>query len=159
MPDFVFPYQAPYPRSCMGWDGDEFRVISVDTNARIIPSEVPTVFNYKDAYRRRAVDLTAAAGVNTLTLAGPGANELLVITTMVAWNAISVATRISMGEITGATPRRVTSMVPAAIGECAIWSGNMYVEIGWTPWCEIQGCVLNDDIFFEATGYLMRIAW
>lgn len=157
--DFMLPHQTPYGRQMMGYDGDNFQVVSIDGARRLIPSVIPTPFNYKNAYHRIGSNLNAAAGWDDLTLIAPGANEVLVITTMYAYDATTNITEIMVGMITGATTYNVQWIAPTAIGQPCRWSGVMICEAGYAPWAGFAGTAAGDDIWFYATGYVMRTAW
>lgn len=159
MADFLIPEQIPNGRQVMGWDGVDFRVLDIDVNARLVPPSIPLYFNYKDAYHQIGSDLNAAVGWDDLTLAGPGANEILVIKTLYAYDATSNITQIFVGMIAGATTYNVHTRFPTAANIPAVWSGTMICEAGFAPWAGFAGTVAGDDIWFTATGYIMRTDW
>lgn len=179
MPLFLYPREAPYPRSFLGWDGQDFRVVSVDVDgdlqADVLESALPAgaataanqatilsrmpswLFNYDDAYHETVTELNAAAVNHWLLTPAPGATEILVITTMVAWDVDTNVTLIIFGMRTGAVSTDVHVYRPTAVGDHAIWSGHMYVAAGYQPQAMFWGTAAGDDIHFHATGYVMNV--
>lgn len=159
MPQDVLPAAAPYPRSMLGWDEIDFRVISVDTDGRVIPSPLVVPFNYVITVRYIVQNLNAAAGWNQLSSAVvPGPNPH-VITNIYAFDLNTAVTNIAVGLWSAGARIWVGYIDTPAIQEPCLWSGHMVVPVGDQVIAGFNGCVLNDDIFLHVVGHEMLLDW
>ncbi len=157
MPQDLFPEFAPYPRSMLGWDGVDFRVIAVDDAGRIITNAGVIPFNYEAYYTVQTANFGAAAGANTLLAPVIGAGDFVVITSISAYDITSAVTSVSVGLFVGGLLYPNGYMDTPAINEPAIFTGRLALPAGHRVGAQFEGCVAGDTIYLSGTGYHMDI--
>lgn len=128
------------------------------TNQATMLTRMPDVlFNYADPYRFRRIEPNAAAPTDDLLTPGSGAGQVLMVTTMYAFNNTTNITEITLGQRAGANVFQVHQGFPTAIGMAVFWRGLMPVQQGYEPWAYFAGNAAGDDLYFDVTGYLMAL--
>ncbi len=157
MPLDVLPDSAPYPRSMLGWDGIDYRVIAVDDAGRIVSNVGVIPFNYRVYYTVQTANFGAAAGANTLNAPVIGAGDFVVITSISAYDITSAVTSVAVGLFVGGLLYRNGYVDTPAINESAIFTGRLVLPPGHRVGAQFEGCVAGDTIYLSATGYHMVI--
>jgi len=177
MVDYILPRQSPNPGAALGWDGTDFRVVTVDAAGnlqvdvvspdglagalqsvatdRLIVRGEDQLFSFKDEYHENVWIDNAAAGNNTILGSVVPVGDVWVITSLLAYNETSACTRIHVGIRVGVMIRFLNHNQTCAVYEAAAWTG-------WVPMCagnrvqsDFVGCVLNDNLSFHIHGFKM----
>ena len=109
--------------------------------------------HYISQIMQRNFTLSAAAGANLLTGAGPSAGEVWVVTGLTAYNDINDEDGVFMGVFDGVNYNWVNSCGTVTAKTMLSWTGEIVLVNGDTPRCYHLGCTLNDDIYFFVYGY------
>lgn len=127
---------------------------SVDTDRLIVRGE-DQLFSFKERIAEQ-VSLTVHAGGNQNLEIGPvPANEVWIITSMLAIDETSAITAIRMGMQTAAglmVARRAETVPMLTPVE---WSGHAYAENPDTVRARFYGTAVNDTLVFWIIGYVM----
>ncbi len=153
MPQDLFPPFSPYPRSLLGWDGVDFRVIRVDDQGTVHARGEDQLFSYRLNYSSLVEVPNAVLGDNNLNCPPCDPDRVLVVTTIVAWNADNACTYLMTGISTGAGSRWVRRAVAPVADSSVEWSGHLYLDEGDFVRAYFRGCVLNDSLSLMVTGY------
>jgi len=108
---------------------------------------------YLGQIMQRNFTLSAAAGANLLTGAGPSAGEVWVVTGLSAYNDNNDEDGVFMGVFDGVNYNWLNSCGAVTAKTMLSWSGEIVLVNGDTPRCYHLGCTLNDDIYFFVYGY------
>jgi hypothetical protein len=147
-------------------DTDEL-VVNVDESA--LPSGAATsanqatviarlqdqVFTYRDNYQDTQAEDNAVAGTNTLDSTTVGADRVVCIRNILAYNIVSTCTVIGLAIRTGAANYWVRRKVTVGIAEEVIYTGALFLNEGDCVRAQFEGCTLNDDLRLTVCGYTM----
>lgn len=157
MANYIYPAQAPMPRSMLAWDGTDFRVPSCTTAARLRVTGEDQLFSYHSQIMGTVALMPAAAGNNTLTGAAVPAGRIWIITAMEAHDDTSPVTSIRFGVGWGGVPYWFSAVVGPAAGIGRDWQGHLYLVQGDFCVALLTGCVAGDAIVFHYAGYAMTL--
>jgi len=115
------------------------------------------VFGSSTPYQERVVNLSAGAGSNALNGSVVPADELWVVTTMVAYNVNTDPSEIYLGLNDGATNHLVERVLAPGVDTPVVWSGHMYMQQGDRAKAYFGGCTANDDLYAFFQGYKMEV--
>lgn len=112
------------------------------------------VFSFSAVYAGVATNLNAAAGGNTLNLAGTPANTIRHVTSIGAQDANTNPTRIVMfAGFSGVSSHVLKDMAGPGAGVFGTWDGHIILRPGDYIFVTFSGCALNDDITVRACGW------
>lgn len=157
MPLDVIPDSAPYPRAALGWDGIDYRVLAVNAAGELVFPGGMIPFNYDRIHHSTTVNFAAGAGVNVLPAPPIAGTEIVVVSSLSAFNITSAVTSIAVGKTVGGQVYVAGYLDTPAIREPAIFNGAMVLAVGEQAWSEFRGCVAGDTIYLHVTGYYMVI--
>ena len=159
MPLDLIPDSAPYPRSLLGWDGIDYRVISVDLEGRVIPSVVPTLYNYDEQYREQVFDLNP--GVVDFVLYGTPcpAGHVYKVTNLYAYDVDTNITSITFGTRLAADHLEIHTCACAVVRDPVMWDGEIWVDPGYMIYALFTGSAVGDDLYLNIHGHLMLSTW
>lgn len=114
------------------------------------------IFGYHDQYNEADVDLTAPAGTVEKLGAQVPAGEIWVVTTAWAYNATRGSVYLLIDLWDGSNIQRLTAGAPVGFNGLGV-KGNIVLKEGdrirWT----FLDTVLNDDLYWGAAGYKMKV--
>lgn len=159
MADYVLPGDAPYPRSALGWDGVDYRVLSINDDARLQAPLVPRVFNHYGQYRQQVVELNP--GVIDYILYGTACpvGLLFKITNIYAFDSTTNITSIHIGTRLGVQLYDIHAYAPTAAGDPLMWNGEIWVDPTYQIFAQYNGSLVGDDLFLNIHGYIMLGVW
>ena len=178
MPE-IQPTGAPYPRTVLGWDGTDWRVVAVDGLGRLqmdvlsnanLDGALQSVgtdrlnvrgedqlFSYKEEYIWAVKALAVGAGHQVLDSNVVAGGEARVLTNVIAYNDVTVNTYMYLATRRGIVNWQFSRTMSPVIGEGLQWSGHIYLPAGDLIRAYFRDCVANDNLYMFLHGYEMTL--
>ena len=128
-----------------GWDGSAWR-------------KLPLMFGYSEVYHEKVSDMNATVTSDALVGSAVPAEEIWVVTSVVAYDKTTNVTQISASVTDDVTWWPFAQLFPTAAEEYLQWSGMVVLEQGDRIYVGFNGTIAGDDIYLNIHGYKMKIA-
>lgn len=116
-----------------------------------------TPVNYREALFVQTSDVDADAGVNHLSIQGPGEDEVWVIDHVSAWNDTSGNTTTIIYVVLGSNSQLVAIQVAAPADQKLVKQGPIHLSNDFSIKATFINCTAGDDIYLQISGYVMEL--
>ena len=114
-------------------------------------------FEYADQLVGQVTDASASAGANLLESGTVPAGEIWVVTALSTRNNISTVSARLLGIKHAGTYHWLAGDAGGAAYSALSWAAQLIAIEDDLLAATLRGCTLNDDIFFDYAGYIMRL--
>jgi hypothetical protein len=166
MANRVYPTVLPNPVTPLGYDGADFRALLVDVSGKLLvaPSTLPGIntynnvlFGFHECYSENGYLANAVAGLNTVTLAVVPAGHGLVLQNVWALNLNNICRIVLNIRVTGLMHCLRDTVTVAAL-QIIMENTEHVLREGDRVEVYFNGCTLNDDLSWGASGYFFLTA-
>ncbi|KKN29055.1 hypothetical protein LCGC14_0848110 [marine sediment metagenome] len=112
---------------------------------------------FSAVWRERVVNLSAAAGVNTLSTTAVPAGKLYIVRSIAAFDLDSATGTDHLSVVAGGTLFALLRIPALAADTDMHFHGKLILEEGDVIRATFGGCTLNDDIFLLAQGWEVTV--
>jgi hypothetical protein len=116
-----------------------------------------TILNYREALVLESSEDNATAGTNTLTIEGPGPEEVWVIDKVYAINTVSPCSAITVWAGFSGNDVPIVSETSPAAGKRVTGQGPVHLSNAFEIKAVFEGCTAGDDLYFRIIGYIMDL--